>query len=200
MAKYDNGQEAPPPTMPIRRLVVLAALAIGCGLLAGYGALPGRGVHPVHEGPLEAVRLPMEFHGEKVWPHAEYVARTEAQWEQAWSQGRSTDPRNDRRPRDGRPMVDFSRHMVIGVSRGYGVQCTYLDIRDVVERPGEIEVQFVHLWPSREELDEVEQQMMDRPSTTMCIASSVLLVRWYLLPQSSKRVRFVRIRARGPDG
>lgn len=178
------------------RLATLAALAIAGSLLAGCGALPASGAHTLREGPLEAVRLAMEFPGERVWPRAEYVARSEAQWEQVWGQGVSTDPRNEIRPRDGRPVVDFSRHMVIGVSRGWSFHCPHLDIQAVFERPSEIEVQFMHLWPPPEELDEEERQLKERQGNNACHAGGTLLLRWYLVPHSAKPVRFVRIRAR----
>ncbi|MFN4117291.1 hypothetical protein [Acidovorax sp.] len=78
--------------------------------------------------------------------------------------------------------MDFSRYMVIGVSRGHGYSgCHGLYFRNIVERASHIEVQFVHRQPE----DDASKPAL------MCTAMGVFLVRWVRVPLSGKPVRFV---------
>lgn len=118
----------------------------------------------------------------QMWPLAEYVARNEDEWDRVWNEGRAIDPRDEGVPRNGRPVVDFSRYMVIGVSRGHGYSgCHGLCFRNIVERASHIEVQFVHRQPE----DDASKPAL------MCPAMGVFLVRWVRVPLSGKPVRFV---------
>ncbi len=136
--------------------------------------------------PLEWLYLQPEHAVARMWPSAEYVARNEDEWGRAWDEGRAMDPPDEGAPRNGRPFVDFSRYMVIGVSRGHGYSgCHGLYVRDIVERASFIEVQFVHRQPE----DEVSKP--GQGVGQMCTAMGVFLTRWVRVPKSGKPVRFV---------
>lgn len=127
---------------------------------------------------IELVYLNSEHGNARLWPSAEYVARTEEEWERAWDEGKAMDPRDAGIPRDGRPVVDFERYMVIGISRGYGFSgCHGLYFRAIVARANFIEAQFIHHEP--------------KETAQMCTAMGQFLTRWVLVPKSSKPVRFV---------
>ena len=135
---------------------------------------------------MELQYLQPEYPVARMWPSAEYVARNEDEWERVWEEGRVMDPRDAGVPRNGRPFVDFSRYMVIGVSRGYGYSgCHGLYVRDIVERASSIEVQFVHRQPE----DDVSKP--GQGIGQMCTAIGVFLTRWVRVPKSGKPVRFV---------
>ncbi|PTT17809.1 hypothetical protein DBR12_17145 [Acidovorax sp. HMWF029] len=158
------------------------ALFIALGALAGCGATPRLIVEPEYK-PLELVYLQPEYPVARMWPSAEYVARTEDEWERVWNEGTVMDPRDENVPRHGRPVVDFNQYMVIGISRGHGYSgCHGLYFRDIVERANFIEVQFVHRQP--------DETVSTQVAGTACTAMGVFLARWVRVPKMEKPVRF----------
>lgn len=160
----------------VASLIALSALA-ACGLISGP-------IVEAEDKPLELVYLQPEYPVARMWPSAEYVARTEDEWARVWNEGTVMDPRDENVPRHGRPAVDFNQYMVIGISRGHGYSgCHGLYFRDIVERANFIEVQFVHQQP--------DETVSAQGAGATCTAMGVFLVRWVRVLKLGKPVRFV---------
>jgi hypothetical protein len=145
-----------------RRHVLFAALAATQLIACGGG------------DDTEPVELPRQ-RVQAFWSYTDlkenYVVRTEAQWQATWAKHQ---PRGSE---DLRPQIDFSRFMVLGVTRGTGPDgCHGLGISQVTERSDDIRVEF---WQSR-------------PTGTMiCTMSLVPLTDFVIVPASAKPVTFV---------
>lgn len=171
---------------PTRRVAALSVMV----LLAGCGTSAPSGVAVAQGTPIPLHHLPSDHGVVRLWPSAEYVARNEAEWEAAWQQGRRMDPSDEGISRDGRPVVNFERHMVVGISRGLGSDSHYsLYFTEMIEWPDAIEVRFQYTNP-----DEDDNKSMQPPAEGVGIPAMVFLTRWALLPRSAKPVRFVRLR------
>lgn len=162
----------------------VAALA---GLLLAGAAMPGRAqdARAAPERRIEFVRL--EGHGahERRWSRGDYAVRSEAQWLEVWAQGHGEPDSRIERLGGGRPIVEFERFMLAGVSRGQqGHGCSSLFIDEVVEHADGIELRFVY--PG------VDDHLPGQPFK-VCTAVVVNLVDWVLLPWSAKPMRFVRV-------
>lgn len=172
-------------TRPTRRVAALSVVV----LLAGCGTSAPSGVAVAQGTPIPLHHLRPDNGVVRLWPSAEYVARNEAEWEAAWQQGRRMDPRDEGIPRDGRPVVDFERHMVVGISRGLGSDSSHsLYFIEMIEWPDAIEVRFQYTNP-----DEDEKKSTQPPGEGVGIPAIAFLSKWALLPRSAKRVRFVRL-------
>lgn len=100
-----------------------------------------------------------------------YVVRTEAQWQATWAKH---EPRSTG---DVRPQVDFSRFMVLGVTRGTGPDgCHGLAITKVTEYSDDVRVEF----------------QQSRPVPGMgCSMALEPLTDFVIVPTSAKPVTFV---------
>lgn len=175
----------PQTVQPTRRA---AALCVA-GFLAGCGASAPR-TAPTQGMPVSWQNLLPACPVTRPWPWAEYVARNETEWDALWKAAHSMDPGDKGVPRDGRPVVDFERHRVVGITRGLGSDnCCSLYFGDMIEWPHEIEVRFVHSNP-----DDSPSPSTQPQSEGAYMPSITFLAKWALLPRSVKPVRFVRLR------
>jgi hypothetical protein len=126
------------------------------------------------DGDFEPVELPQQ-RIRASWDYTTlsetYVIRSEAQWEATWTR------HQPRSPGDVRPQIDFSRFMVLGITRGTASSgCFDVRITKVIETGDDIRVEF--------------QQSRPRPGS-FCTASVEPLTDFVIVPASSKPVTFV---------
>lgn len=133
-----------------RMSVLLAATAAG---LAGCGG-GGSSVVEIVFSDLEG-----DFQG--TWPVRNYVLRTDAEWQAAWNEhGVMT---NEIPPR---PVVDFNRYVLLGISRGLA-SCQSLLVRGVSLQDGRLVVRY---------------QIVAPPAGTLCAAVLTPLIRFIIVP------------------
>lgn len=106
------------------------------------------------------------------WPVRQYVVRTQADWEAAWSE-----PVTIGNPRPALPEIDFSSNGVLGVSNGWG-GCRSFRVKSVYRAGNDYVVRY---------------GTSDPPPFTGCAAVLVPEVSLVLVPQPIGRVDFVRV-------
>ncbi len=74
------------------------------------------------------------------WPTQTYVIRTEDEWAKAWDAHAASLSLPSPLPQ--RPAIDFSRHMLLGVSRGWGGGCDSFSIRRLIDQAGTVRVEY----------------------------------------------------------
>lgn len=164
----------------------LNAAGMLLGLLSACSAMASPAAADATDQRIEVQRLQSDAVHVRAWPRADYVVRSEAQWLDVWAQGQGEPDPRVKRSGGGRPIVDFERFMLVGVSRGWqGHGCSGLYIEDAVERGSEIEIRFVY--PG------ADDHLPGQPFK-VCTAVMTNLVDWALLPRSAKPVRFVMVR------
>lgn len=163
----------------------LNAAVMSLGLLSALSASAGPAAADAADQRIEVQRLQSDAVHGRAWPRADYVVRSEAQWLEVWAQGQGEPDPRVTRSGGGRPIVDFERFMLVGISRGLqGHGCSGLYIEDAVERSSEIEIRFVY--PG------ADDHLPGQPFK-VCTAGVTSLVDWALLPRSAKPVRFVMV-------
>lgn len=163
----------------------LNAAGMLLGLLPALSASAGPTAADTADQWIEVQRLHNDAAYDRAWPQADYLVRSEAQWLEVWAQGQGEPDPRVTRSGGGRPIVDFERFMLVGISRGLqGHGCSGLYIEDAVERSSEIEVRFVYPGAG----DHLPGQPFK-----VCAAVVTRLVDWALLPRSAKPVRFVMV-------
>jgi hypothetical protein len=117
-----------------RAALTIGATALCASLLAGCG---GSGDSPPFDLPFDRVRQATPY---GPWPEQSFVFTTDAQWASAWAAYTNGFPFVPVQ----RPAVDFSKHNLLGISRGYGrTGCWGLNITRVVENTQQIRVDYV---------------------------------------------------------
>ncbi|WP_158004175.1 hypothetical protein [Acidovorax sp. Root275] len=132
---------------------------------------------------VEFLRLQTDKLSPREWPNAEYVVRTQQQWDEIWAMGKL-----EPNPRDaesiGTPKVDFSQFTLVGVSRGKQSHgCTSLNIKFVIRRGKRIDVHFT----------DPENARRTYGAMTVCPAVVTYLNDWVLIPRTPRHsvIRFV---------
>jgi hypothetical protein len=155
-------------SMPILSIRLLRASCV-CAVSAVLVACGGGSGDDSTDIPF--ARVQGDFSGS--WPVQTYVARTDAEWSQIWSQHV---PNFSLTPK---PVIDFTAFTVVGISLGLGSNgCDGLEITRVAERPNEIEVDYHRLPVS---------------SGQGCTANLVPLVDFVEIGATSKPIIFVSV-------
>lgn len=146
------------------------ALALGMALAGVLAACGGSDEEP-KDLPMQRISA--------LWANTDvqqnYVLRTEADWQAAWARHLPILV-----PPPSAPRVDFSRDMVLGVSRGTGSSgCDGLSITKVVEEAAELRVDFARAAPP--------------PSGIACATVMVSLTDFVVVRASAKPVRFQQV-------
>lgn len=103
----------------------------------------------------------------------DYTIRTDVQWRAAWQ---AHEPPT--LPATARPTIDFSRHMVLGLTHGSGPNgCHGLSIRRVVEEKNQLRVEYLVSLP---------------PPGVLCTQAIVPLTDFVVVELSDKPVSFVQ--------
>jgi LPS sulfotransferase NodH len=137
-----------------------AAALLGCG--GGDNFVPRE---------LAVTRLPVSWATTDL--RETYTVRSDAQWQAAWQ---AHEPRTT--PPAARPAVDFSRQMVLGLTRGTGPNgCYGLSIQRVVEHADQLLVHYAVSTPS---------------GTAACTQALVALTDFVVVERLDKPVSFVQ--------
>jgi hypothetical protein len=153
------------PTLSIRLLrtscvCVISAVLIACGGGSGDDSTD-----------IPYARVQGDFSNS--WPVQNYVARSDAEWSQIWSQ---------QAPNFSpilKPVIDFTAYTVVGVSLGLGSNgCEGVQITRVTERPDEIEVDYRRLAVS---------------TGQACTANLVPLVDFIEIGATTKPITFINL-------
>lgn len=132
---------------------------------------------------VEFSRLQTDKLSPREWPNADYVVRTQQQWDEIWAMGKSeTNPHDAERT--SAPKVDFSQFTLVGVSRGKQSHgCTSLKIKFVIRRGKRIDVHFT----------DPENARRTYGPTAVCPATVTYLNDWVLIPRTPRHsvIRFI---------
>ncbi|MFM7705218.1 MAG: hypothetical protein ACKO6D_09970 [Rubrivivax sp.] len=119
-----------------RRPWALLALAATAGLCACGGGEPFQ--------PRELAMARVSTSWATTGLRQTYALRSDTEWRAAWQ---AHEPRTT--PAAERPVVDFSRQMVLGLTQGTGPNgCHGLSIRRVVEQADQVQVQYAVTLPT----------------------------------------------------
>ena len=112
------------------------------------------------------------------WPYVDakqsYAIRNEADWQRVWL---AHEPQTW--PTTERPLIDFTKDMVLGLTLGTGSSgCYGMSIRRVIEEERELRVEYLSATPS---------------GLGLCTMSIVPLTDFVVVPRSDKSVYFVQV-------